>query len=173
MIDRRLEYRGMVYRGHNPRWSFPPTSGEGAKRHGGRFNPKGVATLYTSERFETAWLEAQQGFPYKTQPLTIVTYQVQCADTLDLTDTVVLKALKITPNSLNCPWELMVDNGQEPPSWDLARHLIHQGIAGIRVPSFAHNAQANDINIVFWTWGDALPYRVTAIDDERRLRPGP
>ncbi len=171
MIDQAIEYRGPVYRGHNPRWSFPPESGEGAKRHGGRFNPRGVAALYTSERFETAWLEAQQGFSYKTQPLTIVTYQVQCAAILDLTNGEVLKTLEINPETLNCPWELLVDDGQTPPSQVLAKQLIRQGIAGICVPSFAHNAQAIDVNIIFWRWGDTLPHRVIAIDAENRLHP--
>ncbi|KJG37767.1 hypothetical protein UA32_12500 [Photobacterium angustum] len=34
----RLE--GVVFRGHDPRWSFSSESGEGARRNGGRFNPK-------------------------------------------------------------------------------------------------------------------------------------
>jgi RES domain-containing protein len=31
-----------------------------------------MAALYTSRRMETAWREAQQGFPFKAQPLTRV-----------------------------------------------------------------------------------------------------
>jgi RES domain-containing protein len=38
-----LRLTGLVYRAHNPRWSFAPYSGEGAARYGGRFNPVGVA----------------------------------------------------------------------------------------------------------------------------------
>jgi RES domain-containing protein len=49
---------GLVYRAHNPRWAFEPTSGEGARMHGGRFNPKGRAALYTSPRVESALLGA-------------------------------------------------------------------------------------------------------------------
>jgi RES domain-containing protein len=33
---------------------------------------------------ETAWLEAQQGFAFKAQPLTICAYTVDCADIADL-----------------------------------------------------------------------------------------
>ena len=77
---------GFAYRAHHPRWSFAPASGEGAARHGGRFNPVGMAALYTARRMETAWLEAQQAFPFKAQPLTLCAYEVDCADVVDLTD---------------------------------------------------------------------------------------
>lgn len=52
-------FRGLVYRAHAPRWATAPLSGEGAARHGGRFNPIGMAALYTALGLETAWTEAQ------------------------------------------------------------------------------------------------------------------
>nr|WP_246535096.1 RES family NAD+ phosphorylase [Methylomonas paludis] len=39
---------------------------------GGRFNRPGCAALYLSLDPTTAWMEAQQGFPFKPQPLTLV-----------------------------------------------------------------------------------------------------
>lgn len=75
-----MRLTGTVYRAHNPRWSFDPTSGSGAAQYGGRFNPLGMAALYTSRRMETAWREAQQGFPFKAQPLTVCAYEVDCDD---------------------------------------------------------------------------------------------
>ena len=75
-----MRLRGQVYRAHNPRWSFAPTSGDGAARHGGRFNPIGMPALYTSATLEGAWREAQQGFPFKAQPLLICVYEVDCED---------------------------------------------------------------------------------------------
>ena len=36
-----MRFEGLAYRAHNPRWSWAPTSGEGARLHGGRFNAKG------------------------------------------------------------------------------------------------------------------------------------
>lgn len=66
-----MRFIGLVYRAHNPRWAFAPNSGEGAALTGGRFNPPGVLALYTSLRFEIAWLEAQQAFPFKAQPMTM------------------------------------------------------------------------------------------------------
>ena len=42
-----MRFRGIVYRAHDPRWSWPPVSGEGARRYGGRFNRIGVEAFYT------------------------------------------------------------------------------------------------------------------------------
>ena len=65
-----VRFRGLAYRAHNPRWSWAPTSGEGARLHGGRFNPKGVPALYLSLNTSTAILEATQGFASRFPPLT-------------------------------------------------------------------------------------------------------
>lgn len=158
-----------VYRGHHPRWSFAPESGDGAKRHGGRFNPPGIAALYTSLRPETAWLEAQQGFAFKAQPLTLCGYRVDCADMLDLTESHVRQSADTGLDDLDCPWEDMADRGVTPPSWALVERLISIGCAGIVVPSFASGATGRDVNAVFWNWSGKLPHRMRLIDDEGRL----
>ena len=69
---------GILYRAHNPRWSYAPSSGAGAARHGGRFNRRGTLALYTVFDPKTAWMEAQQGMPFKAQPLTLVAYHLDC-----------------------------------------------------------------------------------------------
>ena len=167
----------MVYRAHNPRWAFAPGSGDGAARHGGRFNPTGIAALYTSRRVETAWREAQQGFAFKAQPLTICAYAVDCDDVADLSDPATCADLGVDPAALACllacplacPWEDHASRGLEPASWAPARRLMASGTAAIIVPSFAPGAAAADRNVVFWRWSDALPHRVTVIDDAARL----
>ncbi|MEN3176865.1 RES domain-containing protein [Gluconobacter sp. OJA] len=164
-----MRFTGRVFRAHNPRWSFTPLSGDGAAFHGGRFNPVGTPALYTSLRMETAWLEAQQGFPFKPQPLTICAYDVDSEPVLDLTDLSSLNDLDFSPATLACPWEDLADQGNTPPSWELAKALMADGAAGIIVPSFAPGATEHDRNLVFWAWSDSLPSRVTVIDDERRL----
>jgi RES domain-containing protein len=164
-----VRLRGLVWRAHNPRWAFEPASGEGAARHGGRFNRLGVPTLYTSMRVETAWAEAQQGFPFKAQPMTICGYEVDCEDITDLTETATLDELGADPAALACPWEDLADKGETPPSWALTDRLIAAGRAGILAPSFAPRAAATDVNAIFWRWADGPPHQVKVIDDLRRL----
>ena len=53
-----MRFRGIVYRAHDPRWSWPPASGEGARLHGGRFNRVGVPAFYASVSPVTAIREA-------------------------------------------------------------------------------------------------------------------
>ena len=157
-----MRFEGLVYRAHNPRWAFAPTSGEGAARFGGRFNPKGVAALYTSLRLETAWLEAQQGFAFKAQPMTMVAYAVDCADVADLTD----PALR---GEIGCAWEDLASRRLAVPSWQMAERLKAEGMAAALVPSFAARARPDDVNLVLWRWGEDLPHRVVAVDAHGRL----
>lgn len=118
---------------------------------------------------ETAWLEAQQGFPFKPQPLTICAYDVDSEPVVDLTDQSSPNDLSFSLATLACPWEDLADQGKAPPSWELAKALMADEAAGIIVPSFAPGATQNDRNLVFWAWSDSLPSRVTVVDDERRL----
>jgi RES domain-containing protein len=99
-----VKFSGFVYRAHNPRWAFAPDSGVGAASTGGRYNPVGMRALYTSSRFETAWLEAQQAFPFKAQPMTLCAYEVACEDILDLTDAGILTAHGASAEDLACAW---------------------------------------------------------------------
>lgn len=162
-------FAGTVYRAHNPRWAFDPESGDGASRHGGRFNRPGTAALYTSLRPETAWLEAQQAFPFKAQPMTLCAYDVHCAAILDLTSRSAREAASTSTGELVCAWEDMVSRNIEPPTWTLARRLMADGVAGIIVPSFAYRAGNSDHNLVLWRWSRRRPYRVRVVDDYGRL----
>lgn len=164
-----MRFQGLVYRAHNPRWAVEPTSGEGAARFGGRFNRIGRPALYTALRPETAWLEAQQGFAFKAQPMTLCAYDVDCDDLLDLTDFAVLRDQGIDPATMACAWEDLASRKQVVPSWTLAERLIAEGRSGAKVPSFASRAQPGDVNLVFWKWADAPPHQVRVIDPLGRL----
>ncbi|WP_423821147.1 RES domain-containing protein [Salinisphaera sp. SPP-AMP-43] len=161
---------GHVYRAHNPRWAFAPDSGAGAAKHGGRFNPPGTAALYTSSTYTLAIAEAQQGFPYKFQPLTLVSYDIDHAGVLDLSTPAAREAAGIPLAELDCAWELLAFDKQTPPSWALAARLIEQGVGAIAVPSFCDGAHELGINYVFWHWNQGDNPQVRVIDDDNRLR---
>ena len=164
-----MRLKATVYRAHNPRWSFLADSGAGAAGTGGRFNRVGMPALYTSLRLQTAWLEAQQGFAFKAQPMMLCAYDVDCEDMLDLTDPETLRGHGISPSVLACPWKNLATAGSEPPSWAMATTLIAGDVAGVIVPSFAVGSSKDDVNAVFWTWSSAPPHQVRVIDDEHRL----
>ena len=162
-------FEGTVYRGHHPAWAYLPESGEGAALYGGRFNRVGTPCLYTAMSIETAWLEAQQGFAFKAQPLTICAYAVDCADVIDLTEAAVRTAAGIDLADLACDWELRAARNETISSWEVADHLIAAGCAGMIVPSFASRAGPRDNNLVLWKWARALPHKIIVIDDDLRL----
>ncbi|WP_086740568.1 RES family NAD+ phosphorylase [Erythrobacter colymbi] len=162
-------FEGLVYRAHHPGWAFDPESGEGARMHGGRFNRPSTACFYTSLRLETAWLEAQQGFAFKAQPMTLCSYRIDCSDILDLTTDEGLAAALVTRAELACAWEVMAADRKPVPTWELADRLIEAGCAGIIVPSFAARAGERDINLVLWRWTRDKPHMVTVVDDDNRL----
>lgn len=162
-------WQGLVYRAHHPQWAYSPLSGEGAKLHGGRFNRPGTAALYTSLDFTTAWLEAQQGFSFKPQSLTLVVYQVDCEDIVDLRLELNQQQLAVNGDDLGCAWEWLRLNQQLPPTWLLADRLRAMGIAGIIVQSFAPGCTHEHHNLVLWDWATFKPHALQVIDDLNRL----
>lgn len=162
-------FAGLAYRAHSPRWAYTPTSGAGAARHGGRFNARGTPALYLALDPKTAWMEAQQGMPFKAQPLTLVGYRVRCERVVDLTDSAVQAALGISHQTLACPWEDLASRGPEPPTWEMAGRLIADGLHGALAPSFAPGTGPGERTLILWRWSDTPPCGVQVIDDFSRL----
>jgi RES domain-containing protein len=163
-----VRLQAVFYRGHDPQWAFTPLSGEGAAVGGGRFNPKGVPALYLAATVDGAIVEMTQGFARRMQPLTMVSYDVDVADILDLRTSAGRRAADVELADMSCAWRDDLANGREPASWRIANRL-RQIAAGILVPSFANGARADMHNLVLWTWGPELPHRVTAYDPSGRL----
>ncbi len=157
-------YKGLVYRGHDPRWAFAPDSGDGAKFKGGRFNPKGMSALYTSMTFQGAWLESQQSLINKPQPLTMYSYNVDCADLIDLTIEDNLKSLNLTIDDLRGNWIIPNFKGKLPTTQQLAKNLVAKKSSGIIVHSFVNSAYPKFKNVIFWNWSTAKPHQVLIID---------
>ncbi len=164
-----MRFRGVVYRAHNPQWSWAPLSGEGARRHGGRFNRRGVTALYTSLTPLTAVREAQPlGRPM--QPLTLCAYEVDAEPVFDSRDEAERTAFGVTDSELLCgAWESQMLKGTIPSSQALADRLIAAGQLGMLVRSFARGTGPDDFNLVLWRWGPETPGKVVLIDDEGRL----
>ncbi|MDE0056639.1 MAG: RES domain-containing protein [Defluviicoccus sp.] len=166
-----MRLRATAYRAHNPQWAWTPLSGEGARRHGGRFNRRGVPALYTSLSPLTAIREAQPlGRPM--QPLILCAYAVDAEPVFDALDAESRREIGVAASELACPtWEADMLAGRVAASQALADRLIAAGFAGMRVRSFAAGTAPDDLNLVLWRWGDDRPARIALIDDEGRLRP--
>lgn len=150
-------------------WAFDPLSGKGAKKHGGRFNPPKTPALYSSLNLTTAWMEAQQSFPFKAQPMTLIAYEVDCENIVDLNDPKTLLHLGFTTFGLACAWEDIATQTKDPPTWRLAKQLQSLGITGIKCRSFAPGCTEQNHNLVLWQWSDTHPNSIRVIDDFDRL----
>lgn len=163
-----MRHLGLVYRALNPVWARDPLSGEGARRHGGRFNPKGTAALYTSLDVLTAIRESNQ--IGTLQPITLVSYEADIEPIFDATVPKALARHGHTPESLAADdWRLRMREAGEAPTQALARRLRAEGHAGLLVRSYARGAGPANRNLVLWTWGPELPTRLLLNDDEGRL----
>lgn len=168
-----MRFQGIVYRAHHPHWSWNPLSGEGARRHGGRFNRRGLPGLYTSLTQLTAIREAEP-LGRLMQPLVLCAYDVDAEPVFDTQDETQRSALGVSHFELACPaWEAEMLNGGSPASQALADRLIATGYVGMLVRSFAAGTGGGDVNLVLWKWSSVRPIRVILIDEEGRLRGGP
>lgn len=114
-----MRFTGTVYRAHNPEWAWSPISGEGARRHGGRFNRPGVPALYTSLSPLTALLEASPlGRPM--QPITLCAYKVDARPVFDSRNPTMRVAHRVDAADLACPgWNREMLEGKVPASQSL------------------------------------------------------
>lgn len=166
-----IRYHGPLYRALNPVWARQPLSGDGARRFGGRFNPKGMAALYTATSVLGAVGEANQlGRPF--EPVTLVEYAADIFPVFDAADPAALRAWKVTAKALaDDSWRDQMRAGKTPPGQALALRLVAAGFAGALVKSYARGAPADRRNLVLWHWGGDLPARLILTDTEGRLSP--
>jgi RES domain-containing protein len=164
-----VRWRGVCYRGHDPKWAWSPLSGEGAAAKGGRFNPVGTPALYLALTIEGMLVEVGHGFGHRIDPLTICSYDVDADDIVDLRDEAGRAAEGTDLAALSCAWAYDLANGRRPASWDVATRLMSKGAAGILVPSFANRARPDMSNLVLWKWGPSRPHRARVHDPHGRL----
>ena len=163
-----LRYDGKLYRALNPVYAREPLSGRGAELHGGRFNRKGMAALYTSLSIMTALREANQ--VGNLQPTTLVSYDAEFERVFDCRDERALLAYQMDAAALcDTTWRDQMKIAGEARTQTFARRLIDDGYDGLLVRSFAPGATIEDLNLVLWRWGSNAPARLQLIDDENRL----
>lgn len=164
-----MRYRGLLYRALNPIHARSPLSGEGARRYGGRFNPKGMPALYTAQSVMTAIREANQ--IGALQPTTLVAYEADIGPIFDGTDPAALTALGLDQADLAADdWRARMLADGKAPTQELAERLRASGFAGMQVRSFVKGATDADLNLVLWVWGPDAPTELRLVDDEGRLR---
>lgn len=157
---------GRFWRILSPRWAHDPLSGEGAARHGGRWNRPGQAALYLSREVETAFAEYQQELG--TRPGTFVAYDLAGAKVFDLTDAAMADALGVAAADIGAPWkEIAFVKRLDPPSWSIADRLRGQA-DGLLVPSVQ---RSGGVNLVLWRWNAADDPVVTFHDPIGDLTP--
>lgn len=162
-----MDYSGTLYRSLNPLYARQPLSGEGAARFGGRFNPRGVAALYTALSIGTAIREANQ--VGDLQPTTLVAYRAEIRNLFDCRDPAALANHGITPDRLADPaWREEMRKHEQAPTQEFAQRLFAAGHPGLLVRSFARGARPDELNIVLWRWRDGDAH-LAVIDDEERL----
>ncbi len=161
-------YSGKLYRAFNPIYAREPMSGEGARRYGGRFNPKGTAALYCSLSILTAVREANQ--VGNLQPTMLISYDAEIEGVFDSRDEAALQIEGMDAAALSATtWRDEMKSKGEARTQTFARNLITKGYCALLVRSFAPGASEHDFNLVLWQWGNAPPAHLTLIDDERRL----
>lgn len=150
------------------RYQRDPWSGEGARLHGGRWNPPGVAALYLGTDHATAIAEYYQGL---AKPGTLAPYRLDATAIADLTDEEGRPADDAVAQAMAAPWKRLAEiEGGTPPSWVLAASLIEGGAQGALVPSVQN---PGGTALVLWNWhrkGEASEgAALELLDPERAL----
>lgn len=129
------------------RYQRDPLSGEGAKLHGGRWNPVGQPALYLACDPGTAVAEFYQGLP---KPGTLAPYQLDASAIADFTDGHGGPRDAAVAAALDAEWKAIafLDKGT-PPSWTLAEAAIAAGAEGALTPSVQN---AGGVALVLWRW---------------------
>lgn len=153
----------VFYRALRPEWSFAPLSGEGAKKNGGRWNPKGQAALYLAGDPMTAIAEYNQDFYFR--PVTLVEYQVRNTRLADLSDPLFRKTHDIHDDDLAIAWRAEALSGKTPRSWNIAAALMADGYHGALFLSRINQAPS----LVLWRWNDESGCTVEVQDFDQRL----
>ncbi len=142
-MDAASLFTARTYRVVPPRWAHTPLSGEGARLHGGRFNPPGTRAFYSALDPHTAYAEYTQAL--YDRPGLLCSFDIESATVLDLTTPDGLAAAGLTPADLRQRWF----GCNDAPSQLTAARLQAVGIDGLIYASQQHESGRN---LVLWRW---------------------
>lgn len=154
----------LLWRAYVPRWASAPLSGEGATRHGGRWNAPGQPTLYAARELSTAWAEYNQGFVQ--YPALVLQLRASGARLVDLTDPAELQRLGVEPAIHRPEWRDAMLRGEAPATHTLAARLQREGAHGVAYPSVISPGGSC---VALWAWNGPGAPQVEAVDPEGRL----
>jgi RES domain-containing protein len=137
--------RDVVFRCSEPTYATKDDllTGEGSRKHGGRWNPpSSFATVYAAFSDTTALAESKAHFRYygldpaDALPRTIVAVDVRLAKVLDLTDGVVRKSLGVSATRMRGDdWRKLNRRGAESLTQAIGRAGYESGFEGLIVPA--------------------------------------
>lgn len=142
-MDTASLFAARTYRVVPPRWAHAPLSGEGARLHGGRFNPLGIPAFYSALDPHTAYAEYTQAL--YDRPGLLCSFDIESAVVIDLTTPDGLATAELTPTDLRQRWFGCSD----APSQLVAARLQGKGIHGLIYASQQHESGRN---LVLWRW---------------------
>lgn len=125
-------------------------TGEGARIHGGRWNPPGVASVYASESPETAMAEALATVRYYCLPVhafaprCFVSMSFDLERVLDLTDGETRRRIAYSRRRMvDTDWRAQMAAGIMPLTQLVGRAAAESGLDGLLVPSAARRDGKN------------------------------
>ncbi|MEX2286844.1 MAG: RES family NAD+ phosphorylase [Planctomycetaceae bacterium] len=133
-----------AYRSTSPKYANEQdlVTGEGSRQYGGRWNPPGIAAIYSSLTPETAMAEAiaharYYGFPVQSiMPRTFVAISFKLQRVLDISDAKLRRKLGISKAKLvKTDWRAAKDAGQSPVTQAVGQAAFDAGIEALIVPS--------------------------------------
>jgi RES domain-containing protein len=146
LSKRACKLDGTVYRSCAPKYatSSDLLSGEGSRLYGGRWNPKGVTSVYGSFDPETAMAETLAGANYfgvpvhSTMPRVFVAFEFKLSEVLNLTDGSIRKSLGISESRMmDCDWRRESSKGADALTQAIGRAASEAGLEAILVASAA------------------------------------
>lgn len=141
-----------VYRSSTPRYANEDDllTGEGSRREGGRWDPKGIAVVYASLGPETALAETlaharYYGLPVEdTMPRTFVAIEVRLQTILDLRQGPIRRRLRVSADRiLRVDWRNELHLGRRPITQAIGQAASQAGWEGLLVPSAADRLGSN------------------------------